>query len=406
MNQQIYGIDVPKKNNSVRWLAMIAAAVILFSIGYGLGKGNIRPGQKKIAGTNQSLPGDLDYSSVEQVYDLLRTNYDGEMDETKLLDGLKQGMANATGDPYTEYFNGEKAKEFDDQINGTFSGIGAELGKDDQERLIVVAPLSGSPAEKSGVKPRDVIVQIDGTSTRGMTIAEAVKKIRGNKGTNVKLTIVRNETDQQTFDITRDVISVPSVEYKVLEGNIGFMQISRFGPDTAELASKAADDFIAANVSGIILDLRGNPGGEVDAAIAVSNLWLERGKTIFVEKRDGKAVRTYTATDKPKLKGKKTIILINEGSASASEITAGALHDNDAAKLLGTKSFGKGKVQQLLKLADGGELKVTIAHWYTPNDINIDKTGIEPDVKVMISESEAKSGKDPQKDKALEIIKQ
>ena len=338
------------------------------------------------------------------MYNSLRANYDGKLDTTKLLDGMKAGLVNAAGDPYTEYFNASGTKDFNDQLSGTFSGIGAELGQDAQGNLQVVSPIDGTPAATAGLKPQDIIAEIDGKSTSGMSIDEAVTKIRGQKGTKVTLKVIRNKTDTLTLTITRDDIKVPSVTSKILDNNIGYMKINQFSSDTSSLAAKAAQDFKDKNVKGVVLDMRGNPGGLLDAAVNVSSLWLPGGKTILQEKRGGEMVSTETSTGNDILNGVPTAVLIDEGSASASEITAGALHDNGVATLFGVKSYGKGSVQQVITLPNDTEMKVTIARWYRPNGQNIDKKGITPDHNVTISADDVKAGNDPQKDAAVQFI--
>lgn len=377
--------------------------VLVFVAGIGVGDGTIRfDGIKNTQ--NKSLPDDLDYSSVEQVYDQLKANYDGKLTTDQLLDGLKTGLARATGDPYTIYMNEKDAEAFNNQLDGTFSGIGAELGQDAQGNLIVVSPIAGFPAAKAGIRPQDVIVEIDGKSTTGLSIDEAVTKIRGPKGTQVKLHVVRDKQQDLNFTITRDDIKIPSVKSEILSGNIGYMQITQFNDDTAELANKAAHDFKSKGVKGVILDLRGNPGGLLTAAVDVSSLWLPKNATVLQEKRSSVVVSTEFATGNNVLQGVPTAVLIDAGSASASEITAGALKDNKVATLYGVKSFGKGSVQQIKQLQSGGELKVTIARWYRPNGENIDKKGISPDHEVKMTEDDFKNKRDPQKDAAINFI--
>ena len=248
-------------------------------------------------------------------------------------------------------------------------------------------------------------MEIDGESVLGISITDAVGKIRGEKGSTVKLKIVRNKAEQIELEIVRDTITIPSVESEILDGNIGYLKISRYGDDTTELATKAANEFKAKGVKGVILDVRNNPGGLLDASVSVSSLWLAPGKTVLEEKRDGLIVRTFKAQGTPELLGVPTIVLMNEGSASASEITAGALRDNRAAKLIGVKSFGKGSVKQLEQLGDGSVLKVTIAKWFTPNWVNINKDGIKPDEEVKFDEEKFKSGIDNQLQAALASLK-
>lgn len=386
--------------------AAIVAGVLIFALGVSVGDGRLRIGPDAIfrRSVQKNLPANLDYTSVEKVYDTLRTDYDGQLDQTKLMDGLKEGLAQATGDPYTEYFNAADAKAFNDQLNGTFSGIGAELGKDANGNIIVISPIAGFPADKAGLKSKDIITQVDGKSTAGLSLDAAVGEIRGPEGTKVKLKVIRDNSQELNIEITRSQIKVPSVNSKILDGNIGYLQITRFADDTADLATKAANDFQQKNVKGVILDLRQDPGGLLDAAVSVSSLWLPSGKTILNEKRDGTTVRTYTSTGTATLKGIKTVVLIDEGSASASEITAGALKDNGAATLIGTKSFGKGSVQQLESLSDGSLLKVTIAHWFTPSGRSINKQGIEPDQKVDRTADDVKNNRDPQQDAAIQYL--
>ncbi|MES2971515.1 MAG: S41 family peptidase [Patescibacteria group bacterium] len=394
---------VSKQRNIMRGLGYGLAASVIFLSGWATGSGRVILNSDQLfrKSIQKGLPNNLEYTSVEEVYDTLRRDYDGDLDSQKLLDGIKAGLASAAGDPYTEYLNKDAAKEFDEQLNGTFSGIGAELSKDDKGNLIIIAPISGFPAEKAGLKSKDSILEIDGNPTAGITVSDAVSKIRGPVGTKVKLRIIRNSAQDLSFEITREQINIPSVESKILENNIGYLKISRYGDDTVALATKAAQDFQQRKVKGVILDVRNNPGGLLDASVNLSSLWLEPGKTVLQEKRDGVVIRTYNAKGSPALKGIPTVVLINEGSASASEITAGALHDNNAAKLIGVKSFGKGSVQQLEKLLDGGVLKVTIAKWYTPAGININKEGIKPDQEVKLSEEDAKAQRDPQLDAAI-----
>lgn len=389
----------PRKKRITKLGLSIVVLMGVFLFGLGLGNGSIAFG----SGTarNQNAPANLNYSSVENVYDLLRKNYDGTLDNTKLLDGLKKGLVNAAGDPYTEYLTAQETEEFNADLNGTFSGIGAELGKEN-DNIVIIAPISGFPAEKAGLKPKDVVAQVNGESTHGLTVSEAVNKIRGEAGTSVKLRIVRNGNEDLTFDITRDNITIPSVDSKILDGNIGYLKISRFSDDTASLASKAAQSFKDANVKGVILDVRGNPGGLLDAAVNVSSLWLPSNKTVLQEKRGNVVVKNYTANGGATLEGVPTVVLIDDGSASASEITAGALKDNGVATLLGVKSYGKGSVQQIEHLPDGASLKVTIARWYTPNGRNIDKEGIEPDTKV---EQNSSSTDDQQLNAAVAELK-
>lgn len=394
--------------NAARYISMLVVAVMIFGFGYvaGQSKKSFLPQlhtQKQVA---NGLPANLDYSSVEDVYDKLRVGFDGQMTTQKLQDGLKEGLAQATGDPYTEYFNAADAKSFNDQLKGTFSGIGAELGKDANNNIIVISPLAGYPAEKAGLKAQDIIESVDGVTTAGLSVDEAVTKIRGKEGTKVTLKVIRNKNQELSIDITRAQIKIASVKSSILDGNIGYLQITQFSDDTSDLARQAAQKFKDANVKGVILDLRYDPGGLLDAAVNVSSIWLDAKQVVLQEKRGGVVMHTYNANGNPILKGVKTVVLINEGSASASEITAGALRDNRVATLIGVKSFGKGSVQQLENFDDGSLLKVTIAHWFTPAGTGIDKKGIEPDKTVKNSDDDVKNGTDTQKQAAIDYINQ
>ncbi len=398
-------VDVKKRPRWMKTGLITLGVAAVFLLGLYIGNGNIAFGAINLKKNNQngSMPANLNYTSVEQLYDALKVSFDGQLNETKLVDGMKKGLVEAAGDQYTEYQNSEKSKEFNESLNGTFSGIGAELSKENNT-IVVVAPISGYPAEKAGLKAKDVIVKINDESALDMSVSDAVTKIRGPEGTNVKLKVVRDAKQELEFDITRQKITIPSVEYNVGADNIGYIKISRFAEDTSGLAQKAAEEFKAKNVKGVVLDMRNDPGGLLDASVDVSSLWIDKGKTILEEKRGGEVVKTYKAKGDNILKGIPTVVLINEGSASASEITAGALKDNGVATLIGAKSFGKGSVQQLSDLRGGGVLKVTVARWYTPAGKNIDKEGIEPDQKVEITEENAKNKQDPQKDAAIQFI--
>lgn len=398
----------PKKERLYKSPLVVTSvtALLFFVLGVNIGNGRIKLEADKlpITSSQQKLPDDLDYSSVEQVYDALRTSYDGELTEDELLNGLKEGLVEATGDQHTEYLSAEEAEEFNEQLNGSFSGIGAELGQEN-DQIVIIAPLAGYPAEKAGLRPQDVLIKIDDESAFELSVSEAVSKIRGPEGSKVKLTVVRDGAEELTFDIERAQITIPSVTSEVLDGTIGVLTVSRFGDDTSRLAREAAADFKRRGVTGVILDVRGNPGGLLNEAVGLSSLWLEKGTTVLEEKRDGVTIETFRAEGSAPLKGIPTVVLIDEGSASASEIVAGALKDNKAATLMGAKTYGKGSVQQLEDLIAGGVLKVTIARWYTPNGKNIDQEGIDPDKVVERTDEDYASGRDPQLEVAREALK-
>ncbi|MBI2589329.1 S41 family peptidase [Candidatus Saccharibacteria bacterium] len=394
-------------SSSKRWpvfkiLAVFFLTLAVFGLGLEIGRGKLYV-RGLSTGESKTSAAQLDYTSVDQLYTLLRNDYDGTLDQNKLLDGVKSGLISATGDPYTQYFNPDEAKTFNDQLSGSFTGIGAELGTDADNNIVIVSPLAGYPAEKAGLKPKDIIVGIDGQTTAGLSVDKVVQKIRGPADSKVTLTIVRSGVKPIEVTVTRAKITIASVESKV-EAGIGYLKITQFTDDTPNLAKKAADSFRQQAVKAVVLDLRGNPGGYLNGAVDISSLWLEQGKTVVSERRGDKILSTDYAKGNNVLKGLPTVVLINGGSASASEITAGALRDNGVASLVGDKSFGKGSVQQVERLSGGGELKVTIARWYTPSGKNIDKQGINPDISVNSTDDDQKAGRDPQKDRAIQIL--
>lgn len=395
-------VERPKKQKRVS-LGVLALAILLAFVAGNrfqtIGDYFFAPYTNK---GNQTLSQNLNFSETEKVYDLLKQKYDGKLDMQKLQDGLNKGLVEAAGDPYTVYMSEKEATEFQDDLNGTFSGIGAELGKRN-DSLVVISPIEDSPAKKAGLRSGDIIVKINNDETSGLSVDAAVNKIRGEAGTDVKISIIRGDAPQE-LTITRAQITVPSVKSEILPGNIGYLQITRFSDDTAQLASAAAQDFKSKNVKGIVLDVRNDGGGLLDAAVKVAGLWLDN-KVVVAEKQGGRTTSELRTGNNPPLAGIPTTMLINEGSASASEILAGALHDHGVAKLIGKKSFGKGSVQELIDLPNGGKLKVTVARWYTPKGKNIDKEGIKPDVEVELSADDFNNNRDPQKDRAVTELK-
>lgn len=393
----------PKKGRSVRLSTMILTAVIVGAVGF---VGGMRADQFAIQfgnGQNKEAPAKLNFSSVQAVYDKLREDFDGKLDAQKLIDGAKKGMVEAAGDPYTVYFTDQEAKQFLGDLEGKFSGIGAELDKRNAQ-LIISSTIDNSPARKAGLQSGDAIVKVNNEDTTGWSIEQGVSKIRGDKGTTVKLAISR-DNQLQEVSIVRDDIVNPSVTHSIDNDNIGYMRITRFAEgDTSSLARQAAQEFKDKGVKGIVLDLRGNGGGYITAAQDIASLWLN-DKVVVQERRGDTVQDTLKSGTDPILAGIPTTVLVDGGSASASEIVAGALHDNGAAKLVGDKTFGKGSVQQIEPLSSGGELKVTVAKWYTPNGKNINKEGIDPDVKVRVSDDDLKNNRDPQKDRAIELVK-
>lgn len=390
---------VAKNSYVVRYIIAGIVSVLLFASGWAFGKGNVSVSSIRSGTINQSS---LEYGGVDEVYATLQQYFDGELDVDKALDGMKAGLARSTGDPYTEFFNKEESKAFEEELNGSFQGIGAELGKEGTN-IVIISPIAGSPAEKAGVRAGDIIVLINDEPTNDISITEAVKKIRGEAGTNVKLTLSR-DGQKVELTITRAQIDIPSVKWEIKDG-VGVLTISRFSDDTVTLAEQAANEFVSKGVKGVVLDLRSNPGGLLNASVALSSFWLKKDDIVLLEKRGGKIEKTFKANSNNILRGIKTVVLINGGSASASEITAGALHDNKVATLMGEKSYGKGSVQQIVQLSNDSSIKVTIARWFTPADKNIDKEGIVPDTEVKLTDDDIKNKRDPQLDAALAAVK-
>lgn len=378
---------------TIRTLCYIGVLLvaIMFAVGYGTHQYLANRGAK------------LDLASLKSVESILKQKFDGSISDEKLLDGAKQGLVSSAGDPYTVYLTAADAKLLSNDLNGTLSGIGAEIGLRNNH-LTVISPVPGTPAAKAGLLSGDVIVKINGEDPSGLSLDEAVAKIRGPKGTKVTLSISRASAAAYDIVITRDDISVPSVNWSMKPGNVGYIQIVRFGADTGDKVDQAATELTSHGASKFVLDLRDDPGGYLDQAVKVASEFMDHNKLVVEERVGSKTKDKQYVTDGGKLVGKPVVVLINGGSASASEILAGALHDQIKTQLIGQKSFGKGSVQEIVDLSGGAELKVTVAHWYTPAGINIGKQGIKPDVEVTLSPDDINAGRDPQLDKALSIV--
>lgn len=340
--------------------------------------------------------GDIDLTTTEAVYRKLKANFDGNLDQQALIDGASRGLVEAAGDDYTVYMDAEEAREFDAQLDGRISGIGAEIGVRN-DRPTILRLIDNSPAKKSGLRKLDIIVAVNGKVTINSTASDTAQLIRGEMGTTVKLSILRGDEELE-FNITRASVTDPSVS-ATIEGNIGILTIRRFDSDTSDLARREAQKFVEAGVKGVVLDLRDNGGGYLDQAQMVAGIWLDN-KFIVSERRGDKETAKLNSTGLPVLEGVKTVVLINESSASASEIVAGALKDYEVAELIGQTTFGKGTVQQLFDLPGGQKLKITIARWYTPKGVNISDKGIDPDKKVELSADDVNAGRDPQMEAA------
>jgi carboxyl-terminal processing protease len=352
-------------------------------------------------------PETIDFSLFWDVYNKLSENFvDPEkIDNQKIVYGAIEGMAKSLGDPYTSFFDPEQSKQFNDDLSGYFSGIGAEVGiKKDQ--LTIVSPLKGTPAEKAGLMPGDIIIKIDNNDATGMTVEEAVKLIRGKKGTEVVLNIYRDSwLTSKDIKIIRDTIKVPSVEWELKNNDVAYIQIFQFDQSLSLDFKKIAIEILNSPAKKIILDLRNNPGGYLELSQEIAGWFLEIGRVVTIEDfGKDKEQEIYKTNGNANFINYPMVVLINSGSASASEILAGTLRDNREIKLIGTKSFGKGSVQQVINLKDGSSIKITIAKWLTPKGISISEVGLVPDIKVEITEKDLQAKNDPQLEKALEII--
>jgi len=345
--------------------------------------------------------GNIDLSSVQQTYSVLSANFDGKLDKNALIDGANKGLVDAAGDAYTVYMSANEANSYNDSLSGNIgAGIGAEIILKNGQ-ITIKRVLTDNAAVKAGLQAGDVIVKINDQSTAGWSADKAVSQIKGQAGTTVKLSIKRGDTVKD-YAITREVINNPSVESSI-ENGVGIMTITRFDSQTGDLAKVAAQGFKKQAVKGIIVDLRDNGGGYVNAATDVAGLWLDN--KVVVTERSGGVVKDTTKTGGDAiLNGIPTAVLVNGGTASASEILAGALHDCHTAKLVGEKTFGKGSVQELIPLENNAQLKVTVARWYTPEGVNISKNGITPDVVVGYTQKDVDAGTDPQMDAAMKSI--
>lgn len=322
--------------------------------------------------------------------------------------GAISGLAESLGDPYTTFMGPQETKEFNESLKGSFSGIGAEVGIKDN-LLTIISPLKDSPAEKAGLLPGDKIIKIQGEIAANYSINEAISKIRGEQGTEVELEIYRDGSPEtKIIKVLRDIIVVPTISTST-KNDVSIITIHNFGDKVTKEFQKALINFKNSGRNKLIIDLRSNPGGYLESAVDMASYFLPQGKTIVTEdlpKKGQKQIHTSYGYNLLVQNRPKVVILLDAGSASASEIFAGALKDHNAAKIVGTKSYGKGSVQELIPMSQNTSLKVTIAKWLTPNGLTIEKNGINPDVEVKFVYDEKDTKKDNQMEKALEIINQ
>ena len=342
--------------------------------------------------------------TLEKFREVVDNYYIGEVNEVDLLDGAIKGYINGLGDEYSEYMTKEEWKDYQADALGNYVGVGIYMSMDKQNNIVVVSPIKGTPAEEAGVQPGDIIVQIDGESTSGMSSTDAASKIKGEEGTKVKLKLLRDQ-DYVDVELERKAIKVYHVESEMKEDGIGYIQLLTFDTGCSAEVEKAYESLKSQGATKIIFDLRNNTGGLVDEALKIADYMIAKDKTVLITV-DAKGNKEINTSNHDPEMDCPIVVLVNEYSASASEILTGALKDNEEAKVVGTKTYGKGVIQNVFQLNDGSALKLTIAEYYTPNETKINKIGIEPDEVVEdVEQGKDEEEIDEQLNKAIEIIK-
>ena len=387
---------------------LVVLALIIFGAGFYFGQSQIpATPPEDICNPELGQPEEFDFSLFWQAWRVLEENFvdPTKIDYQAMIYGAISGMVKSLGDPYTVYMPPEDTKVFKEDVSGEFQGVGMEIGLRNNQ-LTVISPLEGTPAQRAGLRAGDKIIKVDNTYTADLTVDEAVKLIRGPKGTPVVLTIMREGWSQtKDFEIVRDVIEIPSLKWEIKEGDIAYIKLYHFSETGRVAFNQAAREIIQSSAQKIILDLRDNPGGYLEVAQDIAGWFLERDQIVAIEDFGGRQEnKEYKAMGSSQLSSYPLVVLINQGSASGSEILAGALRDNRGIALIGTKSFGKGSVQILEDLKKGS-VKVTVAKWLTPQGDLIEGEGLTPDIEVEMTEEDFEAERDPQLSKAIEIIK-
>jgi carboxyl-terminal processing protease len=397
-----------KSNWRKNFLLYLVILGFILSFGAGLAVGENRVRNTYLAQSdNGQVQNGVEMGIVFETWKKLSDKYVGSLPDNKsMVYGMAKGMAQQLGDPYTVFFEPEKAKQFKEDLKGKFEGIGAEIGMKDN-LITIIAPIKDSPADKAGIRAGDKILKIDDKDTSGLSVDEAVAIIRGDKGTQVKLTVIsEDEPNPREITITRDVIDVKSVTWEMKDNKIAYVRLASFSEDTVNEFVGTVRQIRESDAKAIVLDLRGNPGGYLDSAVDIAGFFLPKGSLVVREDFGGKKpANEYTTQNDPVLDKYPMVALVDKGSASAAEILAGALSERKGVKLIGEKTYGKGSVQEFITLSDGSTVKITVAEWLTPEGKNINKEGISPDTEVKLTLDDLKDKKDPQLDKALEIVK-
>jgi carboxyl-terminal processing protease len=372
-----------------------------------------KPYSQRISGVvniADATSGNVDFNTFWRVWSTIDEKYPEakNVSSQERLYGAISGLVSSLGDPYSVYFPPKESKQFEENIKGSFEGIGMEIGIKDK-MLTVVAPLKNTPAEKAGIKPGDILLEINKKPTTDMTVEEAVRSIRGERGTSVELIFARKGVNSPiVVSVVRDIISIPMIETKGLEPDVFVINLYSFGASSAQRFAQALEDFRNSGAKKLIVDLRSNPGGYLDSAIDISSMFLPKGVVVVTEEYgEGKKSDVFKSKGFGFVDTTKTpvVILVDGGSASASEIVAGALRDHDGATIIGEKTYGKGSVQEVVNITRDTTLKITVAKWLTPNGDSISQKGIEPDIVVSMKPSSVKDGKDPVIDRALEFFR-
>jgi len=396
-----------KKNSRIGGrLGVVALLLVAFSFGYLFGHGNMELDQRyipRLVNTDFGKPSDVDFSLFWQVYNELSSSYLRTMDAEKALYGAINGLVLSLEDPYSSFLTPEESKMFQEELSGRLEGIGAEIGRRNGIPTIVT-PLKNSPAERAGLEPGDQILAVDNEYTDKLSLDAVISKIRGKRGTEVTLTIVRNGADPKEYKIVRESIDIQDVTWE-REDDVAVITMRQFGDNSTAQLSQAASEIKNAGISRIILDLRNNPGGLLDKAVEVAGFFLPAGSVVVKEQLKDGEISTITTEGEPTFAREPLVVMVNKGSASASEIVAGAMREYKRGLVLGEKTYGKGTVQIFKDLKLGAALKLTIAQWLTPQGHHIEKNGIEPDIVVEYKDGEVEEGGDPQLEKALSEIR-